>query len=183
MIAVLLTGCNSGSETENAPENKSVTREPVEVEIADSAVTITPPVPMIPLTPSTPIYKTPVFIPDGITTTTRQPYSGEIYRGGDVYLNYDSETNYFNNFELPKFTVAYKYEPFLEILISDGNEDLCIRYSWVTGKFGMGKAKCLWSNVNDGIELFDIQQAYYGYRVTSTRVWVNGVSGEGVEVD
>lgn len=183
MIAVLLTGCNSGSESENAPVNNAVIRDPVEIEITEQVETVIPSVPMIPLIPVTPTHKAPVFIPDGITTITRDPYSGKIYRGGDVYLNYDSEINHFNNFELPNFKVKYRFEPLLEIKISNGADELCIRYSWKTKKYGMAKINCLWSNVSDGMELPDLHQAYYGYRVTGTRVWFNGVVGEAVNVN
>ena len=104
-------------------------------------------------------------------------------RGGDAYLRYNQEAQYFNNFELPEWTVDYRYEPFLEVLITDGTETLCTRYSWKLKGFGYARPHCLWSDTRAAVPLEDLQSAYYGYQIVESRVWVNGVVWLGVEIE
>lgn len=35
----------------------------------------------------------------------------------------------------------------IELLITNGSETLCARYSWVTNWFGYAQAECLWGFV------------------------------------
>lgn len=71
----------------------------------------------------------------------------------------------------------------IEVLITNGSETLCARYSWKKGGFGYAKPHCLWSDTRQTVPLTDMQAAYYGYSVIETRVWVNGVVGLVVKVD
>lgn len=88
-----------------------------------------------------------------------------------------------DKFELPDWEVKYKYEPFLEVLITNGSETLCARYSWKKGSFGYAKPFCLWSDTREALPLTDVQAAYYGYSVIESRVWVSGVVGLDVNVE
>lgn len=69
------------------------------------------------------------------------------------------------------------------MLITNGSETLCARYSWVIGGFGYAQPECLWSDTRLAMPLTDMKAAYYGYSVVETRVWLSGVVGLGVEVD
>ena len=149
-------------------------------------------VPLIPLEPSKPIAQPitepepptlPIFIGKGINTITQQPFSGTITRGGNAYLRYNQDAQYFNDFELPEWTVDYRYEPFLEVLITNGSETLCDRYSWKLKTFGYARPNCLWSDTRAEIPLSDMKAAYYGYSVVESRAFVAGVVGEGVVVE
>ena len=141
--------------------------------------------PIVELTPSVPVVTTPIptpqpptlpiFIGEGINTIKQQPYSGTIVKGGDAYLRYNQAATTMDKFELPDWEVEYKYEPFLEVLITNGSETLCARYSWKKGGFGYAKPHCLWSDTRQSVPLEDMQAAYYGYSVVETRVWVSGV--------
>jgi hypothetical protein len=148
------------------------------LEIAPSVPVATPPI-TIP-TPQPPTL--PIFIGEGINTITQHPYSGTIVKGGNSYLRYDQTATTMDKFELPEWTVNYKYEPFLEVLITNGGETLCARYSWKKGGFGYAKPVCNWSDTRQALPLTDMQSAYYGYSVVESRVWVNGVVGLRVEV-
>jgi hypothetical protein len=148
-------------------------------------VEVAPPVPVITIPIASPAPQTPtlpIFIGEGITTRTQQPYSGTIVKGGDAYLRYNQSATTMDKLELPEWTVNYKYEPFLEVLITNGTETLCARYSWKKDGFGYAKPHCLWSDARNAIPLEDMKQAYYGYSVAESRVWVNGVVGLGVDV-
>lgn len=119
----------------------------------------------------------PIFIGEGITTHTQQPYSGTITKGGDAYLRYNQDATTMDKFELPEWTVEYRYQPFLEVLITNGGEALCARYSWKLQGFGYAKPHCLWSDTRQAVPLEDMKAAYYGYSVVEIRVWVSGVVG------
>lgn len=194
IVTCLVSGCNSEQSapvqqktvTVPAPDTKPQVDPPVLV----PDQTPEPPVvevPAIPLEPSTPVAPPtiepepvatlPIFIGEGITTHTQQPYRGTITRGGDAYLRYNQEAQYFNDFELPEWEVDYRYEPFLEVLITNGSETLCARYSWVTGGFGHAQADCLWSDTRQALPLSDMKAAYYGYSIVEIRVWVGGLVG------
>lgn len=191
IIAAGLAGCKSETQSYKG-----------EVELAQATPHVEMPVvvpqvetPTVDLTPSTqaitiptPIPAShpptlPIFIGEGITTHTQQPYSGTIVKGGDAYLRYNQSATTMDKFELPVWEVEYKYEPFLEVLITNGTEALCARYSWKKGGFGYAKPFCLWSDTRQALPLEDIQAAYYGYSVIETRVWVNGVVGLRVEAE
>ena len=194
IVTCLATGCNSEQSaqsktaTETAPDTKPQIDPPVLVPETELPVVD---VPAIPLEPSTPIVPPtiepepplPIFIGEGITTHTQQPYSGIVTRGGDAYLRYNQDAQYFNDFELPAWKVEYKYEPFLEVLLTDGTETLCARYSWKLKGFGYARSHCLWSDVRAAVPLDDMKNAYYGYQIVESRVWVNGVVGLLVKID
>lgn len=190
IVTCLSTGCNSEQNTPvqqktvTTPDTKPQVDPPVLAPEPEVPTESEPPaveVPAIPLEPSIPISPPkpplPIFIGEGITTHTQQPYSGTITRGGDAYLRYNQDTQYFNNFELPKWTVDYRYEPFLEVLITDGTETLCARYSWRLKGFGYARPVCLWSDTRAAVPLEDMKNAYYGYQIVESRAWVNGVTG------
>lgn len=190
---LILFGCGSDNTAINRPSGdgnpptENVGIEPDLPPIKEPEVNI----PLVPLEPSTPVEiepeppkpTTPIFIGEGISTTTQQPYSGTIIRGGDAYLRYDAGVTDFQDFELPEWTVEYKYQPFLEVLITNGTETLCARYSWKMKGFGYDKPVCLWSDTRQAVPLTDMQAAYYGYSILETRVWGNGVVGLGVWVE
>ena len=194
IVTCLVSGCNS---EQSAPvQQKAVTTPDTKPQV-DPPVLVPdpkPPVVEVPVTtlePSTPVAPPteppkptlPIFIGEGISTHAQQPYSGTITRGGDAYLRYNQDAQYFNDFELPEWTVEYKYQPFLEVLITDSTETLCARYSWKLKGFGYARQQCLWSDVRAAVPLEDMQSAYYGYLVVESRVWVNGVAGLGVGVE
>ncbi|AUR82018.1 membrane lipoprotein [Vibrio phage 1.017.O._10N.286.55.C11] len=205
IVTCLMSGCNS---EQNAPVQQKTVTEPT----PDTKPQIDPPalvpepeppteptpqppvveVPPMPLEPSTPVTPPatepqpptlPIFIGEGVATHTQQPYSGTITRGGDVYLRYNQDARYFNDFELPEWSVEYKYQPYLEVLLTDGTETLCARYSWKLKGFGYARPHCLWSDTRAAVPLKDMQAAYYGYQIVESRVWVNGVVGLGVKID
>lgn len=205
IVLGLMAGCKSDQTARTATINPPVTQPTPDI-TPDPKPNPEPPVewvPSTPLEPSTPIVPEPepenpetpkptlpIFISDGITTHTQSPYIGTVTRGGDNYLRYNSTSNAntaktaraynsadFQNFELPKWTVDYKYEPFLEVLITNGAETLCARYSWKKDGFGYAKPHCLWSDTRQAVPLTDMKNAYYGYSVSETRVWLNGVVG------
>jgi hypothetical protein len=200
IIAVGLVGCKSETQSYKGEVELAQATPHVEVPFVDVTQVDTPTVelPIVELTPSVPVITIPtptpqlptlqpptlpIFIGEGITTHTQQPYSGTIVKGGDAYLRYNQDATTMDKFELPEWTVNYKYEPFLEVLITNGSETLCVRYSWKKGGFGYAKPHCLWSDTREAVPLEDMQAAYYGYSVVETRVWVNGVVGLGIEVD
>lgn len=184
LLTALLFGC--GGEEDGS--SNSIISNPVLIE---DTLTETPTVespdlpptiemPAIPLEPV--VTKTqpqpptlPIFIGEGITTHPQQPYSGTIVKGGDAYLRYNQSATTMDKFELPEWTVEYKYQPFLEVLITNGGETLCSRYSWKLKGFGYAKPNCLWSDTRSAIPLEDMQAAYYGYSVVESRVCVSGV--------
>lgn len=102
-------------------------------------------------------------------THTQQPYRGTITRAGDAYLRYNQDAQYFNDFELPEWSVTYRYEPFLEVLMTNGAETLCARYSWKLKGFGYARPICLWSDVRSGVPLTDMQNAYYDFQLFESR--------------
>ncbi|AUR81443.1 membrane lipoprotein [Vibrio phage 1.005.O._10N.286.48.F2] len=198
IVTCLVSGCNSEQSApaqqktviEPTPDTQPQVDPPVLVPEPEAPTEPEPPVvevPVIPLEPSKPVEQPkptlPIFIGEGITTHTQQPYSGTITRGGDDYLRYNQDAQYFNDFELPEWAVDYRYEPFLEVLITDGTETLCARYSWKLKGFGYARPHCLWSDTRNAVPLEDMQSAYYGYQIVESRVWVNGVGGLGVEVE
>lgn len=184
ILAVILSGCKSENasspmvQSEIIPEVKPLPQTP-EVEVIPDVEEEVIPEPED--TPEPPKPTTPIFAPEGISTITQHPYSGTVIRGGDAYLRYDSGVTDFQDFELPKWSVTYRYQPYLEVLITDGTETLCARYSWKLKGFGYAKAQCLWSDARAAVPLSDIKSAYYGYSVVESRVLVNGVVGLGVE--
>lgn len=190
IVTCLVSGCNSeqGTQsktvTETAPDTKPQVDPPVLMPEPEAPEPPVVEVPVIPLEPSVPIDppkpNLPIFIGEGVTTHTQQPYRGTITRGGDTYLRYNQDAQYFNDFELPEWNVTYRYEPFLEVLITNGTETLCARYSWKLKGFGYARPVCLWSDTRAAIPLEDMQNAYYGYQIVESRVWVNGVVGLGV---
>ncbi|AUR91270.1 membrane lipoprotein [Vibrio phage 1.158.O._10N.261.45.E12] len=199
IVTCLASGCNSDQSTpaqqktvtEPTPDTKPQVDQPVLVPEPEAPTEPEPqpPVvemPVIPLEPSTPVTPPtiepeppalPTFIGEGITTHTQHPYTGTGTRDGDAYLRYNQGAQYFNDFELPEWAVDYRYEPFLEVLITDGTETLCARYSWKKGGFGYARPVCLWSDTRAAVPLSDMQSAYYGYQIVESRVWVNGVKG------
>ncbi|AUR86556.1 coil containing protein [Vibrio phage 1.086.O._10N.222.51.F8] len=194
IVTCLASGCNS---EQSAPVQQKQATVPDTKPQVDPPVLVPEPelpvveLPSIPLEPSIPIAPPiiepqppalPIFIGEGITTHTQQPYSGTISRGGDAYLRYNQDAQYFNDFELPEWVVDYRYEPMLEVLITNGAETLCSRYSWKLKGFGYARQNCLWSDVRAAVPLEDIKSAYYGYQIVESRVWVNGVVGLGVEI-
>ncbi len=182
IVTCLVSGCNS---EQSSPMQQKTIAEPA----PDTTPQVDPPVLMpepqppleIPATPLDP--PPPIFIGEGINTITQQPYRGTVTRGGDAYLRYNQEAQYFNDFELPEWLVHYRYEPFLEVLISNGSETLCARYSWKLKGFGYARPVCLWSDVRAAVPLEDMQSAYYGYSIVESRVWVNGAVWLGVKID
>lgn len=198
IIAALVTGCNS---EQSAPAPQVIAPQPpaqdedVTVTQVEDAVEQTPieapvvTIPATPLQPSIPVVTVPqpptlpIFIGEGITTHTQQSYSGTITKGGDAYLRYNQEAQYFNDFELPEWSVTYRYEPFLEVLITNGSETLCARYSWKLQGFGYARPVCLWSDTRAAVPLEDMQSAYYGYSIVESRVWVNGVNNLEITVE
>ena len=201
IVTCLVSGCNS---EQSAPVQQKTVTEPK----PDTAPQVDPPVlmpepptepdlpvvevPVIPLEPSIPVSPPtielelptlPIFIGEGISTITQQPYSGTVTRGGDAYLRYNQDARYFNDFELPEWAVDYRYEPMLEVLITSGTETLCARYSWKLKGFGYARPVCLWSDTRAAVPLADMKQAYYGYQIVESRVWINGVVGVGVSVE
>ena len=210
IVLGLMTGCKSEQTARTATINPPVTQPTPDI-TPDPKPNPEPPVewiPSTPLEPSTPIVPKPetpeptkptlpIFISEGITTHTQSPYNGTVTRGGYSYLRYNSASTentsaastaraygltYFQDFELPEWTVNYKYEAFLEVLITNGVETLCARYSWRKGGFGYAKPHCLWSDTRVAVPLDDMKAAYYGYSVSETRVWLSGVVGLGVVV-
>lgn len=199
IIAVGLVGCKSETQSYKG-EVKLAQATPHVVDVVDVVdvpqvdtptieppiMNLTPSVPVVtPLTPTpTPQPPTlPIFIGEGINTITQQPYSGTIVKGGDAYLRYNQTATTMDKFELPEWKVTYRYEPMIEVLITDGTETLCARYSWKKGGFGYAKPFCLWSDTREVLPLTDMQAAYYGYSIIEARVWVNGVVGLGVEIE
>lgn len=73
------------------PQSESPTIELPIVEITPSVPVITPPIPPQPPT-------LPIFIGEGITTNTQQPYSGTIIKGGDAYLRYNQAATTMDKF-------------------------------------------------------------------------------------
>lgn len=192
ILALILSGCNSNTSSpapSPSPDPKPSPIKPIngnEINDRNGGIIVRPEDKEInngsgfkPAVKKKPI---PLFVADGIHTLTQQPYSGVITRGGDVWLRYQQKDVFFHNFKTPKWTPKYKYTPYLEVLITDGNEQLCTRYDWKSDKFGMAKEQCLWSNVADGVGLEDMKQAYYGFRVTEARVVFNGVVGLSVSI-
>lgn len=98
-------------------------------------------------------------------------------------MRYNQKAQYFNDFELPEWSVTYRYEPFLEVLITNGAETLCARYSWQKKGFGYARPVCLWSDTRAAVLLDDMKQAYYGHQIVESRVWISGVVGLGVKVE
>lgn len=141
------------------------------------AIVTTPLTDLQPSTPIEPEPTLPIFIGENITTHTQQPYSGTITSGGVAYLRYNQDAEYFNDFELPEWKVEYKYEPMIEVLITDGSETLCARYSWKKEGFGYARPVCLWSDVRAAVPLEDTKAVVCGFRVIESHVWVNGVGG------
>lgn len=196
IIAVGLVGCKSETQSYKGEVELAQATPQAEMPVVDDPQVDTPTIelPVVELTPSVPVVTPPtpiptpqppiipIFIGEGINTITQQPYSGTIVKGGDAYLRYNQSATTMDKFELPEWEVNYKYEPFLEVLITNGTETLCARYSWKKGGFGYAKPDCLWSDTRQAVPLEDIQAAYYGYSVVETRVWVNGVVGLGVGV-
>lgn len=199
IVTCLVSGCNSeqGAQvqqktvTEPTPGTKPQVDPPVLVPEPEPPTEPEPQppvveVPSIPVAPPTiePQPPTlPIFIGEGINTHTQQPYSSTVTRGGDAYLRYNQDAQYFNDFELPTWQVEYKYEPFLELLITNGTETLCARYSWKLKGFGYARPNCLWSDTRAAVPLEDMKSAYYGYQIVESRVWVNGAVGMAVEID
>lgn len=196
IVTGILSGCNSeqGSQTKlstaTTPDTKPQVDPPVlvpepelptEPEVTIPSIPLDPSIPVVPPTIEPPTPPIPIFIGEGITTHTQQPYSGTVTRGGDAYLRYNQDSQYFNDFELPEWTVEYKYEPFLEVLFTDGTETLCARYSWKLKGFGYARPVCLWSDTRATVPLEDMKSAYYGFRVIESRVWFSGVYGLMVE--
>ncbi|AUR91778.1 membrane lipoprotein [Vibrio phage 1.164.O._10N.261.51.A7] len=204
IVTCLVSGCNS---EQSAPVQQKTVTDPTSattpqvdppVLVPDPEVPTEPEpqpsvveVPVIPLEPSKSVPPAtiepnpptlPIFIGEGITTHTQQPYSGTITRGGDAYLRYNQDAQYFNDFELPEWVIEYKYQPYLEVLITNGAETLCARYSWKLKGFGYARPHCLWSDVREAVPLEDMRSAYYGYSVVESRVWVNGVVGLSIEI-
>jgi hypothetical protein len=197
IIAVGLIGCKSETQSYKGEVELAQSTPHVEVPVVDvpkvDAPTVEIPIvelPIVEVAPSVPVITIPapqpptlpIFIGEGINTITQQPYSGTIVKGGDAYLRYNQDATTMDKFELPEWEVNYKYEPFLEVLITNGTETLCARYSWKKGGFGYAKPFCLWSDTRQALPLGDMQAAYYGYSVVESRVWVNGVVGLRVEV-
>lgn len=196
IIAAGLVGCKSETQSYKAEveltqatphvEEEAVDVPQVEMPTIELPIVEVPSVPVIapPITTPTPQPPAlPIFIGEGVTTHTQQPYSGSIVKGGDAYLRYNQAAKTMDKFELPEWKATYRYEPFLEVLITDGTETLCARYSWKKGGFGYAKPHCLWSDTRQALPLEDIQAAYYGYSVVESRVWVNGVVGLEVGVE
>jgi hypothetical protein len=196
IIAVGLVGCKSETQSYKGEVELAQAAPHVEEEVVAPQVDaptvdlpiveVTPSVPVIAIPTPTPTPQPPtlpIFIGEGTTTHTQQPYSGTIVKGGDAYLRYNQAATTMDKFELPEWEVNYKYEPFLEVLITNGSETLCARYSWKKGGFGYAKPFCLWSDTRQAVPLEDIRNAYYGYSAVESRVWVNGVVGLGVGVE
>ncbi len=199
IVTCLVSGCNSErsapvqQKTVTTPDTKPQVDPPVLA--PEPEVPTQPPgveVPVTPLEPSIPVAPPtiepepptlPIFIGEGINTITQQPYSGTITRGGDAYLRYNQDAQYFNDFELPEWSVDYRYEPFLEVLITNGAETLCARYSWKLKGFGYARPHCLWSDTRAVVPLDDMRNAYYGYQIVESRVWVSGVVVLGISVE
>ncbi|AKU42645.1 hypothetical protein [Vibrio phage H188] len=196
IIAAGLVGCKSETQSYKSEVELAQATPHVEVPVVDvlqvDAPTVELPIvelPIVELTPSVPAVAPPtpiptpqpptlpIFIGEGVTTHTQQPYGSTIVKGGDAYLRYNQTATTMDRFELPEWKVTYRYEPFLEVLITNGSETLCARYSWKKGGFGYAKPFCLWSDTRDAVPLADMQAAYYGYSVIEVRVWVNGVVG------
>lgn len=200
IIAVGLVGCKSETQSYKGEVELAQATPHVEVPVVVPQVdtpTIEIPtveIPIVELTPSVPVVTIPtpiptpqpptlpIFIGEGITTHTQQPYSGTIVKGGDAYLRYSQSATTMDKFELPEWEVTYRYEPMIEVLITDGAETLCARYSWKKGGFGYAKPHCLWSDTRQALPLADMQAAYYGYSVIESRVWVNGVKDLSIEI-
>ncbi len=186
IVAALLAGCQSeSSSVQSTPEPEPTPApapkpEPLPQKPQPEPIPTPEPKPdPIP----TPPPSTPIFVPEGISTITQQPYSGTVIRGGDAYLRYDAGITDFQDFEVPEWSVQYKYQPYLEVLITNSTETLCARYSWKLEGFGYAKPNCLWSDVRAALPLQDMKAAYYGYSVVESRVWVNGVVGLGIEIN
>ena len=198
IVTCLATGCNSEQSAPaqqkivTAPDTKPQVDPPVLMPESEAPESPVVEVPSIPLDPSEPIAPPiiepepvatlPIFIDEGITTHAQKPYSGTVTRGGDAYLRYNQDAQYFNDFELPEWNVTYRYEPFLEGLITVGGETLCARYSWKLKGFGYARPVCLWSDTRAAVPLEDMKAAYYGYSVVETRVWLSGFVEFGVGV-
>lgn len=105
-------------------------------------------IPLVPLESSTPIETEPfkpttqIFVPEGISAITHRPYSGTIIRREMIIFVTILVTD-FQYFELPTWSVTYRYEAYLEVLITNSGETLCSRYSGV----GYAKHQYLWSDV------------------------------------
>jgi hypothetical protein len=186
MIASALLGCNSEAQSYKKPvELEAITPQiespVVELPEVESPEVEIPDIPKVEVTDPIIEPVVPIFTSEGINIHTQQPYSGTIVRGGDNYLLYDSGDIEFQDFELPEWKVEYKYLPMLEVLVSDGVETLCVRYSWKSG-FGYAQKICNWSDTRQAIPLEDMQAAYYGYSVIETRVWVSGGVGLLIEI-
>ena len=187
IIAAGLVGCKSETQSYKAEvELAQATPHVEDVVNVPPVDTPTIELPIVELTPSVPVTPTPtipIFIDEGITTHTQQPYSGTVTRGGDAYLRYNQSATTMDKFELPEWKVTYRYEPMIEVLITNGSETLCARYSWKKGGFGYAKPVCNWSDARQAVPLEDMKAAYYGYSVIESRVWVSGVVGLGVMVE
>lgn len=197
IIAAGLVGCKSETQSYKGEVELAQAMPHVEVPVVDAPQVDEPTVelPIVELTPSVPVVAQPapiptpqtptlpIFIGEGIATHTQQPYSGTIVKGGDAYLRYNQSAATMDKFELPEWEVTYRYEPMIEVLITNGSETLCARYSWKKGGFGYAKPVCNWSDTRQAVPLTDMQAAYYGYSIVETRVWVDGVVGESFSVD
>lgn len=195
MIASALSGCNSETQSYKKPVELATATPHVEVKTSQEVAQPIIEIPVTPLTPSIPVVEEPVvsepviaqpqpqpqtptmpiFIGESITTHTQQPYSGTIAKGGDVYLRYNQTATTMDKFELPEWEVTYRYEPMIEVLITNGSETICARYSWKKGGFGYAKPFCLWSDTRQAVPLEGMKSAYYDYSIVESRVWANGV--------
>jgi hypothetical protein len=197
IIATGLVGCKSETQSYKGEVELAQATPHVEVPVVDVPRVDTPTVelPIVEIAPSTPVVidppitiptplptPLPIFIGEGIATHTQQPYSGTIVKGGDAYLRYNQAATTMDKFELPEWKVTYRYEPMIEVLITNGTETLCARYSWKKGGFGYAKPVCNWSDTRSAIPIEDMKQAYYGYSVIESRVWVNGVKDLSIEI-
>lgn len=170
LTILILVGCGSDNTAINRPSGdgnpptENVDIEPDLPPIKEPEVNI----PLVPLEPSIPVEAepeppkptTPIFVPEGISTITQEPYSGTVIRGSDAYLRYDFGVTNFQDFELTGWPVQYKYQPYLEVLITNGVEILFARYSWKLKGFGYTKTRCLWSDTGAAMPLDDMKSAY-----------------------
>lgn len=200
LLMLTLMGCNNNQPTEVPsvvlPPNGDTPLEEISPDIELPQVDApTVELPIVELTPSTPVITDPtpipaphpptlpIFIGEGITTHTQQPYGGTIVKGGDAYLRYNQTATTMDKFELPDWEVTYRYEPMIEVLITNGTETLCARYSWKLKGFGYARPHCLWSDTRAAVPLEDMQNAYYGYSIVESRVWVNGAKNLDVSIE
>lgn len=153
---------------------------PVEPPVIEPIKPIEPVEPETPIEPPIEPPKLPQFHSEQMVEIA--PGEWLITQDGNVWLKWNSEVEYFHDWTPPEWEVDYKYQTYIEILITNGSESLCVRYNPRARGFGMGEARCLWSDARESVSLEGIRASYYGFYIVETRFLVSGVKGLSVGV-